>query len=120
MPTPSSANLPTGPIEAGVETLTESYDVRREQADDDGQYGTGREYQSIGTRQLYLYVETVQTTDNPAGEQTERRLSGYAKVSTDIQPDDRVEYGSDTFEFEDPVPRPSKNPTVLELTATRV
>lgn len=120
VPTPSSANLPTESVTAGVETLTESYTVEREQADDDGQYGTQRSYQAVGERQLYLYVDTQTVSTTAVGETTEQILRGYAKVSTDIQADDRVDYGGQTYEFDDPIPKPSGTPTVLELTAQRV
>jgi len=120
LPTPRSANVPDDAVVAGVTQLADAYDIRRPTNPADDQYGTSREYASVGTRQLYLYVEDVQVSDTAAGETTERRLAGYAAVDTDVQADDRVDYGSDTYEFDGPVPRPSDDPTVLELTATRV
>jgi len=124
LPTPSTANVPSEQLGVGVDALTSTYDVRRQQSDpsDSGSYGEAREdtYQSIGDRQLYLYTTSVTTDDTPAGEQTEQALSGMARVSTDVQADDRVTYGSYVYEFDEPVPRPDSDPVVVELTATRV
>lgn len=117
--------LPVGPFRSTIRTRSRGYTIKRRTSDDDTTYGNpDSEYTALNnTRDLYLYDESESVSVVPAGEQFDGGLNGYAFDSVDVQEDDRVDYGSGTYEIESIqtfVDHPDEAKTINELTLRRI
>jgi hypothetical protein len=106
-----------------VRTNAQPYTVRREtEASDDETLGApaSADYEEIGTRELALHSPTERTAPRPEGDVLRGTLEGVAEAGTDIEPGDRIEYGSRTYELVRALNQPPSDPSALMLEFERV
>jgi hypothetical protein len=76
---------------------------------------TSSQYESVGTRELNVHDSRQSSTRDPSGESVDRYLSAVCTADTDIEPTDRIQYDSRTFEVQSIDERPPSDPLILEV-----
>lgn len=92
-------NIPYGAFDRFVRKNAAPVEVSRRDTTEDGNYGSGLPYNSIGDRNLLIAsIEEVRQS-TAGGDIQSRSLVAYATTDVDVQVNDRIEYQGDTLEI---------------------
>lgn len=105
--------LPIAAFERFVRTHSEPLAVDRRDATDDTNYGESLTYSDLGEREICIagLEESVQPT--PAGERQAQRVVAYTSPEIDLQLNDRISYGSETYEVLTKEGKPKESETAI-------
>lgn len=92
MPVPGEA------FKRRVRMHSELLTVHRRDDTTSASYGESLSYTELGDRNICMagLEESVQQT--PSGERQAQRVAAYTTADVDLQPNDRIDYGSETYE----------------------
>lgn len=122
-PVPIDGHVPTDVLAHAVQVQTRPFSVRRQTDNSDTETlgaPASADFTDIGTRDLFLYGQNAGLSREDEGAVVTAQLRGYCLTETDIQPQDRLDYGQFTYEVVSATDKPTAAPVVTELRFERV
>lgn len=111
-----------GALRQLIRQKSDLYDLTRDTGDGKGRFGeSDANTTTVTDVSLYLHAPNEVNIDGIGGERIDGDLAALALPSADVEVDDRLTHGSETYEVEDIIDQPNENDPQYRLCSlTRV